>query len=103
MSLHNVRCFNVRSKIFLFSTASRLALGLTLLYVLWVPGVIFTRIKRPGREADRSPSSGAMVKNGVVIPPLPHMSLWQSALLLTHRGILPYLQVNVRIVHSRRL
>jgi hypothetical protein len=55
-----------RGNIFLF-TMSRLALG-TL-----SPGV-----KRPGREADHSPSS-AEVKNGGAVPPLPYMSSWYNA------------------------
>jgi hypothetical protein len=32
-----------------------------------------------GPEADLSPPSSAEVKNGGVIPPLPHMSSWRSA------------------------
>jgi hypothetical protein len=57
-------------KIFLFSTASRLALGLTQPPIEWVPGVIFLGIKRVGREGDHSPSS-AEIKNGGAIPSLP--------------------------------
>jgi hypothetical protein len=36
------------------------------------------RVKREWREADHSPLSSAEVKNGGIIPPLPHMSLWHS-------------------------
>jgi hypothetical protein len=38
---------------------------------------IFPGVKRPERKVD-SPTSGAEVKNGGAIPPLPHMS-WHSA------------------------
>jgi hypothetical protein len=31
-------------------------------------------VKRPGREADYSLPSGAEVKDGGTLPPLPHMS-----------------------------
>jgi hypothetical protein len=50
------------------STVSGPALGPTHSPIRCVPGV-----KRPGREASHSPS-GAEVKNGEAIPPLPHMS-----------------------------
>jgi hypothetical protein len=36
-------------------------------------------VKRPGREADHSPSSSAKVKNGGAKPPLPRMPSWNSA------------------------
>jgi hypothetical protein len=36
-------------------------------------------VKRPGCEADYSPSSSAEVKNGGAISPLPHTSSWHSA------------------------
>jgi hypothetical protein len=41
----------------IFSTLSRPALGSTQPPIQWVPGV-----KRPGREADHSPPTGAEVK-----------------------------------------
>jgi hypothetical protein len=37
-------------------------------------GALSSGLKRPGREADRSPPSSAKVKNGGAIPPLPHTS-----------------------------
>jgi hypothetical protein len=49
--------------IFLFTTASRTALGPTQPPIQWVPGAISLGVKRPGREADHSPSSSAEVKN----------------------------------------
>jgi hypothetical protein len=41
-------------------------------------GDFFPVVKRPGREADHSPTSSAEVKNGDV-PPLPHTSSWRCA------------------------
>jgi hypothetical protein len=48
--------------IFLFTTASRTALGLTRPPIQWVPGVLSLRVKQPGREANHSPPSNAEVK-----------------------------------------
>jgi hypothetical protein len=42
-------------------------------------GALSPGVKRPGRVADRSPLSGAKDKSGGAIPPLPHMSSWDSA------------------------
>jgi hypothetical protein len=52
-----------RLGIFLFTTASRTALGPTQPPIQWVPGVPSLEVKRPGREADHSPTSSAEVKN----------------------------------------
>jgi hypothetical protein len=49
--------------IFLFTTASRTALGPTQPPIQSVPWVFSVRVKRPGREADHSPPSSAEVKN----------------------------------------
>jgi hypothetical protein len=68
-----------QGEIFLFSTASRLALRPTQPPVQWVPGAIFPVVKLLGRGADYSLPSGAEVKNGGAIPPVPHMSSWHSA------------------------
>jgi hypothetical protein len=51
--------------IFLFTTASRTALGLTQPPIQWVPGVLSLGVKRPRREADHSPPSSAEVKECV--------------------------------------
>jgi hypothetical protein len=48
--------------IFLFTTASRTALGSNQPPIQWVPGALSLGIKRPGREADHSPPSSAEVK-----------------------------------------
>jgi hypothetical protein len=49
--------------IFLFTTASRTALGLTQPPIQWVPGALPLEVQRPEREADNSPSSSAEDKN----------------------------------------
>jgi hypothetical protein len=66
-------------EIFLYSTASRPALGPTQPPVQWVPEALSPGVKRPGCEADHSPPSSAEVKNGVTIIPLPQTSSWRSA------------------------
>jgi hypothetical protein len=48
--------------IFIFTTASRTALGPTQPSIQWVLGALSLGVKRPGREADRSPPSSAEVK-----------------------------------------
>jgi hypothetical protein len=48
--------------IFLFTTASGTALGLTQPPIQWVPGALSLGVKRPGRDADHSPPSSAKVK-----------------------------------------
>jgi hypothetical protein len=50
-------------RILLFTTASRTALGPTQPPIQWVPEALSLGVKRPGREADRLPLSGAEVKN----------------------------------------
>jgi hypothetical protein len=51
--------------IFLFTTASRTALGPTQPRIQWVPGALSLGVKRPRREADHSPPSSAEVKEWV--------------------------------------
>jgi hypothetical protein len=51
------------NSIFLFTTASRPALGPTQPPIQCVPGTLSLRVKWPGREADRSPPSCAKIKN----------------------------------------
>jgi hypothetical protein len=48
--------------IFLFTTASRTALGPTQPPIQWVPGTLSLGVKRAGREADHSHPSSAEVK-----------------------------------------
>jgi hypothetical protein len=49
--------------IFLFTTASRTALGPIQPPIQWIPGALSLGIKWPWREADHSPPSSAEVKN----------------------------------------
>jgi hypothetical protein len=51
--------------IFFFNTASRTVLGPTQPPIQWVRGALYLGVKRPGREADHSPSSSAAVKECV--------------------------------------
>jgi hypothetical protein len=63
-------------EIFLFTRASRTALGPTQPPIQWVPGALSLGVKWPGREADHSPPSSAEVKEWVELsstPPIrPH-------------------------------
>jgi hypothetical protein len=58
---------------FLFSIASRLALGPTQSPIQCIPVALSPGVKRLKREADHSFSSSTEVKNGGAIPPLPHI------------------------------
>jgi hypothetical protein len=49
--------------LFLFTTASRTALGPTQPLIQWVPGAVSLGVKQPRREADYSPPCCAEVKN----------------------------------------
>jgi hypothetical protein len=53
----------VRAKVFLFSTASRPVLGSTQRPIQWLSRALSPAVKRPGREADRSPPTSAEVNN----------------------------------------
>jgi hypothetical protein len=50
-----------RLYLFLLSTSSRPALGFTQPHIQWIPGVLSTGVKRPGREAGHSPPASAEV------------------------------------------
>jgi hypothetical protein len=66
--------------IFLFITASRMALGPTQPPIQWVPGALSLGIKRPGYEADHSPPSTAEVKECMELYlHSPNMSSWRGA------------------------
>jgi hypothetical protein len=52
-----------RLGILLFTTMSRIALGLTQPPIQWLPVALSLGIKWPGRAADHSPPSSAEVKN----------------------------------------
>jgi hypothetical protein len=94
-----------KGKIFLSSTASRLALGPTQPQppIQWVPGILPPWVKRQGREGDRSSPSSAKVKNGGVIPPLPHMSSWHNVELIKHRDNFTFYQSIFRLTNFRTI
>jgi hypothetical protein len=82
--------------IFLFTTASRPALGPTQPPIQLVPGVLFLEVKRQGREADHSPPSSAEVKESVELYlHSPNTPSWRGT-QLKHRENLP-LPLYVRI------
>jgi hypothetical protein len=65
---------------FLFTTASRMALGPTQPPIQWVPGALSLGVKRPGREADHSPPSSAEVKEWVELNiHSPNTPSWRGA------------------------
>jgi hypothetical protein len=67
---------------FLFTTASRAAMGPTQPPIQWLPGALSLRIKRPGREADHLPSSSAGDKKCVEIYlDSPNTPSWYGAYL----------------------
>jgi hypothetical protein len=87
--------------IFLFTTASRKALGPTQTPIQWVPGAVFLGVKWPGREADHSPPSSAEVKESVEL--YLHSSStpsWRGARLKKSTGttlpFLPYWLIHFR-------
>jgi hypothetical protein len=59
--------------------SSRPVLGPTQPPIQWVPGALFTGVKRPEREADHLPPSSVEIKKGGAITPLPDTSLWRGA------------------------
>jgi hypothetical protein len=65
---------------FLFTTASRTALGPTQPPIQWVQWALSLGVKRPGREADHSPPSSAEVKECVELYlHSPQYSSWRGA------------------------
>jgi hypothetical protein len=79
-------------------TAFRPVLGLTQPPIQLVPGALSPRVMRPGRETDPSPPSSAEVKNGAIVPPLPDMSSWHSALLIKQRDKSVYYSLHTSTV-----
>jgi hypothetical protein len=68
--------------IFLFTTASRKALGPTQPPIQWVPGALTLDVKWPGRESDHSPPSSAEVEECVELYlHYPNTPSWRGAQL----------------------
>jgi hypothetical protein len=63
--------FPGRSKVFLFSITSRLALGPTQATIVWGPRAVSPGIKLPELEDDHPPPASAEFKNVGSIPLLP--------------------------------
>jgi hypothetical protein len=69
-----------RLKSFLFSPASRPALGPTQLPIQWVLGALSPGVKRQGPQTHHSPPTSAEYKKKCgSIHPLPHTPSWRSA------------------------
>jgi hypothetical protein len=83
--------FRRRLGIFLFTTASRMALGPTQPPIQWVPGALSLGVKWPGCEADHSPPSSAEVKNACSYTSTPQY-VFTAWCLVKHRDnfTLPY-------------
>jgi hypothetical protein len=67
----------------IFSTSSRPVLGPIQPPIQWVPGSLYSGVKRPRREADHSPPVSAEVKKMWIHSP--HTPSWRSAWLVKHR------------------
>jgi hypothetical protein len=78
-----VNCLHVaqdKNRIFLFTTASRTALGPTQTPIQWVAGALYLGVKRPGLEADHSPPSSAEVNECVELClQFPNTPLWRGS------------------------
>jgi hypothetical protein len=84
--------------IFIF-TASRPDLWPTQPPIQWVLGTLSLGIKRPGREADHSPSSSTEVKEWVELHVhSPNTHSWRSA-KLEHRNSFTFLPTDIAVSH----
>jgi hypothetical protein len=81
--------FRKGQEAFLFSTASRSALGPCQPPICWLLRTDSPGVKRQGREADHSPPSNVEVNNGGPIPPLPPRVFMAWCFIKTTRITLP--------------
>jgi hypothetical protein len=84
-----------RIKNFLFSMLSRPALGFTQPPTKWVPGALSLGSKRPGHEADHSPSASAEVKKMWIYTSIPPYTFMAQCLISLSHGQL-YLFTTMR-------
>jgi hypothetical protein len=85
--------------IFLFTSASRRALGPTRPPIQWVPGALSLEVKRLGREADHSPPSSAEVKNAWSYTFTPQY-VFMAWCLVKHRNNFTFTRVALQQVFS---
>jgi hypothetical protein len=74
--------------------------------IQWVRGVLYRAVKRPGREAGRSPPSSAEVKNAWSCPVCHRSSSWRGACFSKEISLLlalPLPHVNIHDEIKRRL
>jgi hypothetical protein len=93
--------FYYRLGIFLFTTASRTALGPTQPPIEWVPGALSLEVKRPGREADHSPQSSAEVTNAWSFTSTPRY-VFVAWCLVKHRDNFTFLLLSLERVSDGR-
>jgi hypothetical protein len=90
--------------IFLFTTASRPALGSTQSPIQWIPEAISLGLKRPGREAGHSPQSSAEVINVCgAISPLPPYAFVAWCSVKAQRKLYLYMRQSVHIINVYNL
>jgi hypothetical protein len=71
--------------------------------IQWVPGVLSPEVKGSVREYYYSLPSGAEVKNGECISPLPHDSSWLVAYIIKHRYSFTYFYCYIiHMIHERK-
>jgi hypothetical protein len=87
--------------IFLFTTASRTALGPTQFPIQWILGVLSLGVKRPGRETDHSPPCSAEVKNAWSYTPTPQY-IFMAWCLVKHRDF-TFTLTSVILMLSKKL
>lgn len=83
-------------QIFPFSKASGSVLGPTQPPIQREPGALFSLVKQPEREADRSLPPSADVRMSVTISHLSHMHLCHAQKILVYEGNISKLHVQTR-------
>jgi hypothetical protein len=76
--VHNFSYVTIEIYLFEIRPYSRPDLESTQPPTHWVPGALYPEVKQQRREADRSPTTSAELKNDGAIPTLPHTSSWFS-------------------------